>query len=213
MKPFVDDVLTVSGVTEKPFDLMTTAALAVWGDSLFVSTLNVFAAYVAAAGLVIPWMRSWRDVPWGAAHKAPASVIVTVEPLVVAVAVQSVNPATTETGGVAGIDVNAGLNAAITWSPAVKALEEPFPRWNATVQFATAPAVWVEPTNVTFEIAATYGPTTGPPPGAPAGTTGSVETSERERARFTRPFPAPPASVFLARRPTITPGPALTSFA
>jgi hypothetical protein len=78
----------------------------------------------------------------------------------------------------------------------------------AVAPFFTVPVIVTLP-------AATYGPTMGPPLGAPVGVTPSVDVSPTARARFRRPFPAPPVagSVLRASRPTIAAFDALGSTA
>jgi hypothetical protein len=126
--------------------VMLEAGLAGTGSPL-VETLNVLAASVPAAGFVRPWIVSDAAVEAGSEQEAPASVIVTVCALVVAVAVQLVKPELRTIVGVAGT-VKPELNATLIVLPAESgplALEV-----KPTAQSERAPPVCGEPLNVTL---------------------------------------------------------------
>jgi hypothetical protein len=125
---------------------MTTldAGLASTGSPL-VETLNVFAASVPAAGFVRPLIVSDAAVDAGSEHEAPASVMVTVCALAVAVAVQLVKPAFSTIDGVAGT-VNPELRATVIVLPVDSAPVEL--DVNPTVQSERAVPVCGEPLNV-----------------------------------------------------------------
>ena len=122
------------------------AGFAATGSPL-VEALNVFAASVPAAGFVRPLIVSDAAVEAGSEHDGPASVIVTVCALAVAVAVQLVKPEFSTIVGVAGT-VKPELRATMIVLPvesAPLALDV-----NPTVQSERAEPVCGDPLNVTL---------------------------------------------------------------
>jgi hypothetical protein len=102
--------------------IVTTAPGFATAVSVAVFTLNVFAASEPAAGFVRVATVNVPVVLFASAHDAPASVIVTVCALAVAVAVQLEKPPVRATVGVAGT-VKPELNATVIVSPARSAPE------------------------------------------------------------------------------------------
>jgi len=115
--------------------------------SLLVAMLNVLAARLPAAGFVSPLTVSVAVVDAETAHEAPASVTVTVVPVVDPVAVQLVNPAPSVIVGVAGI-VKPELKTTVIVPPAASAPAELV--LNDSVQSERAPPVCGEPAKLMF---------------------------------------------------------------
>ena len=140
--------------------------------SFDVFTVKPAAAYVALVGLTIPAIVNVPVVFFARPHDAPASVTVTVVPVVEPVAVQLVKPAVSAIVGVAGI-VNAALKTAVTVSPATKTLALLFAVAKLTVHVVWANATWDAPEKVTADTVACAGwadPNNIKPATAPAST-------------------------------------------
>jgi hypothetical protein len=139
--------LKLTELTEVAAAIVTLDAGFAASGSPLVEALNVLAASVPAAGFVRPLMVSDAAVEPGSEHEAPTSVIVTVCPEAVAVAVQLVKPELTTIVGVAGT-VKPELKTTLIVLPpesAPAALEV-----KPTVQSERAVPVCGAPLNVTF---------------------------------------------------------------
>ncbi len=137
---------------------ITTAAAgatAVRSKELEVLTEKLLAAYVAAAGLVIPATVNVAALFFASAHVPAlfANVITTLWPVVAPVAEQLAKPIGNEIVGVAGM-MKPEANTAVTVLPAARAEELLLLVLNPTVHVSTAPATRLGAEKVTADTAA-----------------------------------------------------------
>ena len=118
--PVCTEPLNVGLETEVAALIVTADAGLAGIRSLLVAMLNVLAARLPAAGFVSPLIVNVAVVDAATAHEAPASVTVTVVPVVEPVAVQLVKPEPSVTVGVAGI-VKPELKTTVRVAPVLSA--------------------------------------------------------------------------------------------